>query len=244
MTYRTQYGLQTRRCWSHLLLKVDSSKNTTFIHSSVVHKRCLVANSNLSTLFSRVKSGLWQDILLRSPTERRRSLMVVRDICRPSSCCVYWAVIKGSQQVAATINQPVLFLSGLSWAPISSRVSNSCLFVKGPNDARNAPKWAPDLRSNAPSCPTCLNKGQDLDPCRLVDSWHPMSYVVLAKFSRNTPAFKLLLSWDVGMAARCFWQCIALKIFFGATAIKLWFLATTAKEKRKERNHVQSHIWG
>lgn len=37
-------------------------------------------------------------------------------------------------------NQPVLFLSGLSWAPISSRVSNPCLFVKGPNDARNAPK--------------------------------------------------------------------------------------------------------
>lgn len=104
MTYRTQYGLQTRRCWSHLLLKVDSSKNTTFIHSSVVHKRCLVAKSNLSTLFSRVKSGLWQDILLRSPTERRRSLMVVRDICRPSSCCISWAVIKGSQQAAATIN--------------------------------------------------------------------------------------------------------------------------------------------
>lgn len=136
MTYRAQYGCQTRRCWSHLLLKVDSSESTTFIHSSVVHKRCLVANSYLRALFSRVKSVLWQGILLRSPTERRRSVMAVRDTCRPSSCCISRAVIKGSQQAAA--NQPVLFLSGLSWAPISSRVSNPCLFEKGPNDARNA----------------------------------------------------------------------------------------------------------
>lgn len=104
MTYRAQYGRQTRSCWSHLLLKVDSSEKTTFIHSSVVHKRCLVANSNLSALFSRVKSGLWQDILLRSPTERRRCRMVVRDTRRPSSCRISRALIKGSQQAAATIN--------------------------------------------------------------------------------------------------------------------------------------------